>query len=86
MLSLSVQSFGQTLKHNEYFCEILGLTDKQDIAFGTIVYKDGRCADISDEDLKAFIDVYWDFTYDRVIAPTDTYEYGDYYIKLWNSD
>lgn len=67
----------------EYFYKVIGQEQKEDIAYATIVYADNKAADISDEDLKSFIDAFWNFSYERVIAPNT----GDnYYIKLWNKE
>lgn len=69
-----------------YFHEVLGETDKEDIAFGTIV-SNGKAADIRYEDLQKFLDTYWNFTYEREIAPLQAYiNIDDTYIKLWNKD
>lgn len=70
----------------EYFYKVIGQEQKEDIAYATIVYADNKAADISDEDLKSFIDVFWNFSYERVIAPNTYQNPGDYYIKLWNKE
>ena len=70
-----------------YFYKVIGQEQKEDIAYATIVYADNKAADISDEDLKDFIDVFWNFNYERVIAPNTYQNTGDnYYIKLWNKE
>lgn len=70
-----------------YFYKVIGQKEKQDIAYATIVYENSKAADISDEDLKDFIDVFWNFNYERVIAPNTYQNTGDnYYIKLWNKE
>ncbi len=69
-----------------YFYRVLGVEKRDEIASATIVYEDGRCADISQEDLEGMLNVFWNFTYERVIDPTDSYPYEDYYFKLWNGD
>ncbi len=68
-----------------YFYKVLGETDKDNIAFGTII-SENKAADIREEDLKKFLDVYWNFNYERVIAPIDPDRPNDTYIKLWNKD
>ncbi len=67
---------------------MLGLNDIEDIASGVIVRNDGQCADIEMEDLKEWLNKYWDFEpFDRVIAPYDSdVYYQDFYIKLWTKD
>ena len=73
-----------------YFYKVIGQKEKQDIAYATIVYENSKAADISEEDLKKFIDVFWNFDYERVIAPNkyqDNLNAGsNYYIKLWNKE
>lgn len=70
-----------------YFYKVIGQQQKEDIAYATIVYADNKAADISDEDLKSFIDVFWNFDYERVIAPNTYQNTGDiYYIKIWNKE
>ena len=70
-----------------YFYKVIGQEQKEDIAYATVVYADNKAADISDEDLKSFIDVFWNFNYERVIAPNTYQNPGDYYyIKIWNKE
>lgn len=69
-----------------YFYKVIGQRQKEDIAYAAIVYENSRVADISDEDLKTFIDVFWNFNYERVIAPIDSSADNSYYIKLWNKE
>jgi len=69
-----------------YFYKVIGQEQKQDIAYGSIVYENNKAADISDEDLKKFIDVFWNFNYERVIAPNNLNADNNYYIKLWNKE
>lgn len=69
------------------FHSVLGDVSREDITYGTIV-SNGKAADIRDEDLREFLDRYWNFTYyERVISPRDE-SVGDEetYIKLWNTD
>lgn len=70
-----------------YFYKALGETKKENITHGTIV-SGGKAADIRSEDLRKFLDVYWNFAnYERVIAPLDAYyNIDETYIKLWNKD
>lgn len=72
------------LEASGYFYKVLGVENREDIASGTIVYQD-KAADLTEEDLKGFLDVYWNFRYERVIRPVSSYD-TDYYIKLWNKD
>lgn len=74
------------LGNTSYFYRVLGVSGKDEIAYGTIVFENDRCADISSEDLKPFLDTYWNFSYDRVIAPFSSSVTDDFYIKLWNKD
>lgn len=70
-----------------YFYKVIGQEQKEDIAYATVVYADNKAADISNEDLKSFIDVFWNFNYERVIAPNTYQNPGDYYyIKIWNKE
>ncbi len=83
-LFLQVSVLG--IEANNYFHKVLGLENREEIASATIVYEDGTCADISKEDLDGMLDVFWNFTYERVIASCDSYNIESYYIKLWNKD
>lgn len=65
------------------FNSVAGISDINEIGSGAIVYEDGRCADLSQEDLNSFLSVYDGFVYDRVVGALPTTEY---YIKLWNKD
>ncbi len=68
------------------FYQVIGETDMDNIAFGTIVSGD-VAADIREEDLDKFLEVYWNFGYERVISPySEYYNNQDTYIKLWNED
>jgi len=69
------------------FHNVLGLNDTDEIGSGVIVRNDGKCADIQAEDLKEWIEKYWDFApYDRVIGPYNIDIHREYYIKLWTKD
>ena len=69
------------------FHNVLGLNDIEDIESAVIVRIDGKCADIEPEDLKEWLNVYWDFApFDRVIGPYDINAYNESYIKLWTKD
>ena len=84
-ISINFDSTG-FLPVGQPFHNVLGLNDIEDIAYAVIVKNDGKCADIEFEDLKEWLDKYWDFApYDRVIAPHDSSFY-EYYIKLWTKD
>ena len=69
------------------FHNVLGLNNIEEIGSAVIVRNDGKCADVSDDDLKEWLERYWNFApFDRVVAPYDSYVYREYYIKLWNKD
>lgn len=69
------------------FHNVLGLNHIEEIESGVIVRADGKCADIETEDLKAWLNVYWDFApFDRVISPYDPGVYRESYIKLWTKN
>ena len=69
------------------FHNVLGLNDINDIAYGVIVENtEKRCADIDYEDLREWLEVYWNFNFERVIAPMGAYNMEGNYIKLWNKD
>lgn len=69
------------------FYECIGEDNIDDIQYGVIVDNtEKRCADIDYEDLRAWLEVYWDFRYDLVIAPLGAYDLSGNYVKLWNSD
>jgi len=70
----------------QLFGDVLGLDDAEEIVGGTIVRNDGKCADIEEEDLKEWLNVYWNFSqFDRVIAPYDS-EANKFYVKLITKD
>ena len=67
------------------FQSVLGVNDISDIQSAVIVGDNGKCADIEQEDLQQWLNVYWDFQgYEPVILPQSNNGY--YYIKLWNKD
>lgn len=69
------------------FHNVLGLNDINDITSGVIVENtEKRCADIDYEDLKQWLEVYWNFEFQKVIAPMGAYNTEGNYIKLWNKD
>lgn len=69
------------------FHNVLGLNNMDEIGSAVIVRNDGRCADISSDDLKEWLSRHWDFApYDRVVGPYDSDVYREYYIKLWTKD
>lgn len=74
------------LPETQKFQQILGIDSIDDIAYGTIVLGKNRCADIQPEDLKTWLNTFWNFSYDRVVAPMLDIGDSDYYIKLWNQD
>ncbi len=69
------------------FQNALGVEDINSIKHGVIVNNITRdCADIEYEDLKKWLEVYWNFNYDRVIAAFGSYTLDGEYVKLWNED
>lgn len=67
------------------FQSVLGVNDISDIQSAVIVGDNGKCADIEQEDLQQWLNVYWNFQgYEPVILPQSNNGY--YYIKLWNKD
>lgn len=69
------------------FHNVLGLNNIEDIGCAVIVRNDGKCADISSEDLKEWLSKYWDFApYDRVVGPYNIDVHREYYIKIWTKD
>lgn len=69
------------------FHSVIETDNIDDIGYGVVFDNDGAfCADIDSGDLKEWLTVYWDFYYDRVIAPLSAYELSGNYVKLWNSD
>ncbi len=69
------------------FHNVIGENDINVINSGVIVNNTEKiCADIDYEDLKDWLKVYWNFNYDRVIAPLSAYDISGNYIKLWNKD
>lgn len=77
----------KTLDESGRFHSVLNESSRENIEYGTIV-SNGKAADIREEDLQKFLDTYWNFTYERVIAPLDTYTdlLDKTYIKLWNKE
>ena len=69
------------------FHNVIGEDDINEINSGVIVNNTEKtCADIDYEDLADWLKVYWNFNYDRVIAPLSAYDLSGNYIKLWNKD
>lgn len=70
--------------------DVLGVDSIDDIKYATIEYSDASgniCADIAQNDIEAFLQVYWDFQYERAIAPfTDSTVTDSYYINLWTDE
>lgn len=71
---------------NAYFHQLTGARDMNSIDSAVIVYSDGRCADLENEDIQLFLEHYWNFNYDRVISPLSAFAQPSYYIKLYLSD
>lgn len=85
--TISIDFENQTIvPQRQPFHNALGIDDINDIAYGTIVFGKNRCADIEAEDLREWLEVYWNFYFERVIAPMADIGADDFYIKLWNSD
>ena len=75
------------LSAGQKFCDVTGLSSADAVISGVIVRNDGKCADIADEDLRKWLNVYWNFSqFDRVIAPYDKENYNKFYIKLITKD
>ncbi len=69
------------------FHNVLGLNNVEDVGSAVIVRDDGKCADVEAEDLKEWLNVYWDFApYERVVGPYNIDIGRDYYIKIWTKD
>ncbi len=69
------------------FQDVLHIDDITAIQYGVIVNSiTKKCADIDYEDLRKWLDTYWNFHYDRVIAPMEAFSLDGEYIKLWNED
>lgn len=64
----------------------LGLGDMSEISHGTIVQGNIKAADIQADDLKRWLEVYWNFYHDLVIMPMVEIANYDCYVKLWNKD
>ena len=91
--SYETHTIAINFENNDYlpagqpFHNALGIEDIDEIAYGTIVLGKNRCADIEPDDLRNWLDAYWDFYCDRVIAPmSDIDSDNNYYFKLWNKD
>ena len=67
------------------FQSVLGVNDISDIQSAVIVGDNGKCADIEQEDLQQWLNVYWNFQgYEPVILPQSNNGY--YYIlhiNIW---
>lgn len=69
------------------FHNAIGVDDINNIKYGVIVNNtEKKCADIDHSDLVKWLEVYWDFNYERVIAPLSAYSLDGEYIKFWNED
>ena len=69
------------------FKNVIGLDDINEITSGVIVNNTEKlCADIDYDDLMSWLKVYWDFSYDRVIAPLSAFDISGNYVKFWNKD
>ncbi len=88
MLSLQCMVFADTLlPYEKSFHQVIGVDDINEIKYGVIVDNiDKRCADIDYEDLRDWLEVYWNFKYDRIVAPLEAFDVSSSYIKLWNED
>lgn len=78
-------NMAESCPSNQPFYAVLGITDKSEIAHGTVVNSKNECADIEPQELEEWLDIYFDFSYDRITKPIGTSS-GEYYIKLWNGD
>lgn len=69
------------------FQNVIGVDDLNEITSGVIVNNtEKKCADIDYDDLMSWLKVYWDFNYERVIAPLSAFDISGNYVKLWNKD
>ncbi len=69
------------------FQNVIGVDDINEITSGVIVNNtEKRCADIDYDDLMSWLKVYWDFNYERVIAPLSAFDISGNYVKFWNKD
>ena len=68
------------------FHKALGLGDMSEISRGVIVQGKIKAADIETDDLKRWLDAYWNFYCDLVIMPMVEIANYDCYVKLWNKD
>lgn len=69
------------------FHNAIGVDDINEIKYGVIVDNtEKKCADIEYNDLREWLDAYWNFNYERVIAPLAAYELSGNYVKFWNED
>ena len=72
---------------NQYFHNVININDIDDIAGGVIVNnKDKKCADIEYDDLKKWLNVYWNFNYELVTAPLSAFDIEGNYIKFWTKN
>lgn len=86
IISIDFHSTG-FLPDGQPFHNVLGLNSIEDIESAVIVRNDGKCADVELEDLKEWLNKYWDFApYDRVVGPYNIDIRRDYYIKVWTKD
>lgn len=75
------------LKPYQPFHNAIGVESINEIKYGVLVDNTKKkCANIDYEDLKKWLDVYWNFEYDRVIAPLSAFDLSKNYVKLWNED
>ncbi len=85
-ISINLKS-GKELPSYMTFQQALGIDNIDTIKYGVIVNNTTKkCADIEYEDLRKWLEVYWNFNYDRVVAPMGAYTLDEEYIKLWNED
>ena len=82
----------ELLPSNVPFCDVINyaadIEDVNEIKHGVIVNNtDKKCADIEYDDLKKWLDVYYNFNYyDRVVAPLGAFDVSGNYVKLRNED
>ena len=69
------------------FQNVIGVDDINEITSGVIVNNtEKKCADIDYDDLMEWLKVYWNFNYERVIAPLSAFDISGNYVKFWNKD
>lgn len=78
---------GKTALPFQPFHNVIGIDNINEIKHGVIVNNtEKKCADIEYSDLRGWLDIYWNFNYERVIAPLEAFDLSGNYVKFWNED